>query len=83
VRKKIPSGDQPTARLAPGQQAGTPAGGPRGRAPLAVPAGLPVLTTIIRGGRPRQITCVREQPQHHLQAAAAGAQQRALRWTGG
>jgi hypothetical protein len=33
------------------------------RAPLAVPAGLPVLTTIIRGGRPRQIARADEMVQ--------------------
>jgi hypothetical protein len=33
------------------------------RAPLAVPAGLPVLATIIRGGRPRQITRAEESVQ--------------------
>jgi hypothetical protein len=33
------------------------------RAPLAVPAGLPVLATIIRGGRPRQITRAEETVQ--------------------
>jgi hypothetical protein len=33
------------------------------RAPLAVPAGLPVLATIIRGGRPRQIAWAEETAQ--------------------
>jgi len=33
------------------------------RAPLAVPAGLPILATIIRGGRPRQITRAEETVQ--------------------
>jgi hypothetical protein len=33
------------------------------RAPLAVPAGLPVLATIIRGGQPRQMTWAEESVQ--------------------